>query len=65
MADIVDFGFASCHRTTFGHFLSKGVWDKSYMWKVMKDIVLTAIQKTAKQTETSIYLGISILYASQ
>ena len=55
VTDIVDFGFASCHRTTFGHFLSKGVWDESYLWKVMKDMVLTAIQKTAKQTSSPIF----------
>ena len=33
VTDIVELGFASCHRTTFGHFLSKGIWDESFLWK--------------------------------
>jgi len=55
VTDIVDLGFASCHRTTFGHFLSKGVWDESYLWKIMKEIVLAAVQKTVKQTTSPIF----------
>jgi len=55
VTDIVDLGFASCHRTTFGHFLSKGVWDESYLWKVMKNIVLAAVKKAAKQTIPPIF----------
>lgn len=55
VADIVDLGFASCHRTTFGHFLSKGVWDESYLWKVIKEMVLSAIIKTSKKTLSLIF----------
>lgn len=47
ITDIVDLGFVSCHRTTFGHFLSKGVWDESFLWKIMKNLVLTAVKKAA------------------
>lgn len=55
VTDIVDFGFAACHRTTFGHFLAKGIWDESYLWKAMKDLVLTNVQKTAKQMTSPIF----------
>ena len=50
--DLVELSFASCHRTTFGHFLSKGSWDESYLWKTMKKQVLQTIKQTAKQTAT-------------
>ena len=55
VTDLVELGFASCHRTTFGHFLSKGIWDESYLWKAMKDIVLATVQKVAKQTTEPIF----------
>lgn len=55
VTDLVELGFASCHRTTFGHFLSKGIWDESYLWKAMKDIVLATVQKVTKQTTEPIF----------
>ncbi len=55
VTDIVDLGFASCHRTTFGHFLSKGVWNESFLWKTMKSLVLTAVNKAAKQTTVPVF----------
>jgi hypothetical protein len=50
--DLVELSFASCHRTTFGHFLSKGNWDESYLWKTMKNKVLQTIKQTARETRT-------------
>lgn len=32
-------------RNTLGHFLAKGCWDESYLWKTMKSQVLQAINK--------------------
>lgn len=50
VTDLVELSYASCHRTTFGHFLAKGVWNESYLWKAIKTQVLRAIGSTAKQT---------------
>lgn len=53
--DLVELSFASCHRTTFGHFLAKGVWSESYLWKTMKAHVLQTIENTAKHTASPIF----------
>ena len=50
VTDLVELSYASCHRTTFGHFLSKGVWDESYLWKTIKNQVLRTITSAAKHT---------------
>ena len=55
VTDLVELSFASCHRTTFGHFLAKGIWDESYLWKAMKDIVLATVRKAAQQTNEPIF----------
>lgn len=55
VTDLVELGFASCHCTTFGHFLSKGSWDESYLWRAMKDLVLATVQKAAKQITSPIF----------
>jgi len=53
--DLVELSFASCHRTTFGHFLAKGVWNESYLWKTMKTHVDQTIKSTAKHTTSPIF----------
>lgn len=55
VTDLVELSFASCHRTTFGHFLAKGIWDESYLWKAMKDIVLATVRKAAQRTTEPIF----------
>jgi hypothetical protein len=56
VTDLVELSFSSCHRTTFGHFLSKGSWDESYLWKTMKSQVLHAIEQLAKQEVTPTFI---------
>lgn len=53
--DLVELSLASCHRTTFGHFLAKGAWDESYLWKTMRTQVLKTIERTAKHTAAPIF----------
>lgn len=43
ITDIVLLSFANCHRTTFGKFLSQGVWDINYAWKAIKKFVIRKI----------------------
>lgn len=50
---IVDIAeWSSVHRTSIGHFLSKGVWDESYIQKLVKQeslhFVVSHSQKTAQ-----------------
>jgi hypothetical protein len=56
ITDLVEFSFAPCHRTAFGHFLAKGSWKESYLWKVTKTQVLQTIENTVKHTDTPIFV---------
>jgi hypothetical protein len=56
ITDLVELSFSSCHRTTFGHFLAKGFWNESYLWKAMKKQVLLNIKQLAKQEKTPTFI---------
>lgn len=56
VTDLVELSLSSCHRTTFGHFLAKGIWDETYLWKSMKNQVLLSIGKLAKQEKTPTFI---------
>ncbi|MDS0528600.1 transposase, partial [Clostridium sp. SHJSY1] len=43
VTDIVLLSFADCHRTTFGKFLSQGVWNINYAWRGIKKFVVRII----------------------
>lgn len=43
VTDIVNLSLANCHRTTFGKFLSEGVWNINLAWKGIKKIVVKII----------------------
>jgi hypothetical protein len=56
VTDLVELSISSCHRTTFGHFLSKGNWDESYLWKAMRNHALQAIDQLSKQEATPTFI---------
>ena len=48
ITDIVLLSLAHCHRTTFGKFLSEGVWNINFAWKgIRKFVVSTIIENSA------------------
>lgn len=46
ITDIVLLSFANCHRTTFGKFLSEGVWNVEYAWKGIRKFVVSKIYES-------------------
>ncbi|UOF91515.1 IS701 family transposase [Fodinisporobacter ferrooxydans] len=48
--------WSSCHRTSIGHFLSDGVWDESYIQRLVKQESLSFVLSHAKQTEQPIFV---------
>lgn len=43
ITDIVLLSLANCHRTTFGKFLSQGVWNINFAWKGIRKFVVSTI----------------------
>ncbi len=43
ITDIVLLSLANCHRTTFDKFLSKEVWNISFIWKGIRKFVIITI----------------------
>jgi hypothetical protein len=43
VTDIVLLSLANCHRTTFGKFLSEGVWNINLAWKGIRKFVIRTI----------------------
>ena len=43
VTDIVLLSIANCHRTTFGKFLSEGVWNINFAWKGIRKFVVRTI----------------------
>lgn len=50
IVDIVQLSLANCHRTTFGKFLSQGVWKETYAWDSLRNAVIEFIEKVQHQT---------------
>jgi hypothetical protein len=55
ITDIVQLSLANCHRTTFGKFLSQGVWQDEYAWSAIREAVLSFVQKVSCQTQEPIF----------
>lgn len=43
ITDIVYLSFANCHRTTYGKFLSQGLFNTNYAWKCIRMFVIKLI----------------------
>jgi len=43
VSDIVILSLANCHRTTFGKFLSQGVWNINLAWKGIRKFVIRTV----------------------
>jgi len=43
VTDIILLSFADCHRTTFGKFLSQGVWNITLAWKGIRKFVVRTV----------------------
>lgn len=41
--DIVLLSLANCNRTTFGKFLSEGVWNINFAWKDIRKFIVSSI----------------------
>ncbi|ACL22100.1 IS701-like element ISDha16 family transposase [Desulfitobacterium hafniense] len=54
---IVDIAeWSSVHRTSIGHFLSHGVWDESYIQKIVKQESLQFVVAHSQKTEQPIFV---------
>jgi Transposase DDE domain len=54
VTDIVLLSLAECHRTTFGKFLSQGIWNINYAWKNIRRFVVSTIIEFSS-TDTPIF----------
>jgi len=48
--------WSSCHRTSLGHFLSNGVWDKSYIQQMIRQESLKFVRSLSEQTEQPLFV---------
>lgn len=55
ITDIVLLSLASCHRTTFGKFLSQGVWNTNYAWKALRKFVINIIYRCSRTSNLPIF----------
>lgn len=53
--DIVTLSLANCHRTTFGKFLSQGVWNIEYAWRAIRREVVGVIYRYSQHQSTPIF----------
>jgi len=49
--DIVDLSLANCHRTTYGKFLSEGVWKEELAWKSLRKYQIDLIYNNPSTKE--------------
>lgn len=47
--------FANNHRTTFGKFLSQGVWNIEYAWRAIRGEVIRIIYQYAQTSRDPIF----------
>ena len=55
VTDIVQLSLANCHRTTYGKFLSQGVWNVDYAWCAIREAVIAFVKKVSCQTQEPIF----------
>lgn len=48
--------WSSCHRTSIGHFLSHGMWEESYIQRIVKKKSLQFVNKHSQQTQKPIFV---------
>ncbi|MDI3311900.1 MAG: IS701 family transposase [Thermoanaerobacterium sp.] len=56
VTDIVNLSFANCHRTTFGKFLSQGVWNIEYAWRAIRREVIRIIFELSQTRKKPIFV---------
>lgn len=56
VSDIVLLSFTNCHRTTFGKFLSQGVWNIEYAWKAIRREVIRIMYKYSITSDSPIFV---------
>ena len=54
--DIVLLGCTVCHRTTYGKFLSQGVWNEEYVWQSIRKQVLSRIQQLIRYSHQPLFV---------
>ena len=64
VTDIVHLSLANCHRTTFGKFLSEGVWNINLAWKGVRKFALGTIYGCAKSNVSmeTIFKAMKVAY---
>lgn len=55
ITDIVMSSLVNCHRTTFGKFLSQGVWNTNYEWKAIRKFIINIIYKCSGTSNCPIF----------
>ena len=43
VVDIAALSYTLCHRTTYGKFLSNGVWKQEYAWRAIRKEAITRV----------------------
>jgi hypothetical protein len=56
VTDIVNLSLANCHRTTFGKFLSQGVWNIEYAWRAIRREVIRIIFELSQTSNKPIFV---------
>jgi hypothetical protein len=56
VTDIVDLSLSSCHRTTFGKFLSQGKWNPRFMWNAIKKYVINLVFEMSKDSDNPVFV---------
>ncbi len=56
ITDIVAFGRTSCHRTTYGKFLSQGQFNEQHIWTIIRKQADNAIKNKVKQTKAPVFV---------
>ncbi|AEF16490.1 transposase IS4 family protein [Thermoanaerobacterium xylanolyticum LX-11] len=56
VTDIVNLSLANCHRTTFGKFLSQGVWNIEYAWRAIRREVICIIFELSQTSNKPIFV---------
>lgn len=54
--DIVVLGCTLCHRTTYGKFLSQGVWKEDYVWRAIRKQVLSRVQTLIRHSRQPLFV---------
>jgi hypothetical protein len=56
LVDIVALSYALCHRTTYGKFLSQGVWNEQFIWRVLQKRAIYTVYKNPPNPQNPIFV---------